>query len=189
MSSSLSKTLRLLGQKKNSALKILDLGVGSGCLLLSLLHELPYASGIGVDLSFGALQCAQENAQNLHLHNRALFVQGRWGDALKGPFDIITSNPPYIQTSTLPFLDQNVISFDPLLALDGGEDGLNAYRYLLPQVKKYLSPTGHFLLEIGSGQASCVNALLRHENYSDICLYQDLEHRARVFSCSYSFLF
>lgn len=175
----LKKTSRL-----DSPLKILDLGTGSGCLLLSLLSELPSAFGIGVDLKLEALRVAQENSKILSLFQRTGFIQSFWADALKGSFDVIISNPPYIKSSVIPELDANVRLYDPLLALDGGKDGLACYQYLIPQTRKLLSSTGLFLLEIGYDQAYEIEDLLRFSGFQNIKVHLDLESRPRVVSCT-----
>lgn len=163
-------------------LHILDLGTGSGCLLLSLLHNLPQATGIGIDLSFEALSCAYENSKILEVDQRSFFIQSSWTEALKGEFDIIVSNPPYIPSSEICLLDSNVKLFDPHLALDGGHDGLDPYRSLLPSVQKFLSPQGLFLVEIGSTQAQDVQSLFKGCGLKNITIHHDLENRPRVIS-------
>ncbi|HQS83750.1 MAG: protein-(glutamine-N5) methyltransferase, release factor-specific [Alphaproteobacteria bacterium 16-39-46] len=166
----------------NTSLRILDLGTGSGCLLLSLLHMLPNAEGVGVDLSFKAALCARQNAFNLDLSQRASFIQGSWTEALSGKFDLIVSNPPYIPTSEIPHLDPSVRLFDPFLALDGGIDGLDPYRNLIPKFKDLLSPKGFVLVEIGSTQSFDVEKIFQAENFQNIMCYQDIERRPRVIS-------
>jgi len=146
------------------------------------LHTLPKAKGIGVDLSFEATHCAQENARHLRLDQRALFIQGSWTEALEGKFDLIISNPPYIPTSDIPHLESNVRLFDPLLALDGGQDGLDPYRYLIPKFKNLLSESGFALLEIGATQFPDVEKIFKTENFQEIQCHLDLEGRPRVIS-------
>ncbi|MBS0186338.1 MAG: peptide chain release factor N(5)-glutamine methyltransferase [Proteobacteria bacterium] len=163
-------------------LRILDLGTGSGCLLLSLLHMFPNAQGVGVDLSFEAAYCAQENARHLNLDQRSLFIQGSWTEALEGKFDLIISNPPYIPTSDILHLDSSVRLFDPLLALDGGQDGLDSYRHLIPKFKHLLSLRGLVLVEIGATQFSDVEKIFKTENFQEIQCHLDLEGRPRVIS-------
>ena len=131
-------------------LKILDLGTGSGCLLLALLSELPDAWGIGVDVSESALVCARANAELLRLADRAAFVCADWADALQGQFDIIVSNPPYIADDEWAVLDPGVREFEPSAALRGGVDGLAAYRCILPALHRLLSPEGRAFVEIGA---------------------------------------
>jgi release factor glutamine methyltransferase len=147
-------------EQRASAPRILDLGVGSGCLLLALLSELPQAWGMGVDLSAQALALARENARRLGLAARALLVRGRWGEALAGRFDLIVSNPPYVAAGELAGLAPEVRTFEPALALVAGEDGLDAYRGLAGDCARLLAPGGRAVLEIGRGQGDAVAAIL-----------------------------
>jgi release factor glutamine methyltransferase len=140
-------------------LRLLDLGTGTGCLLLTLLAELPGAEGIGVDVSPAAVAVARENATALALDGRAQFVCGTWAHGLGGPFDIIVSNPPYIRSGDLKGLDPEVANYDPVLALDGGGDGLEAYRQILAASLSLATPAA-VLFEIGQGQADAVLRLL-----------------------------
>jgi release factor glutamine methyltransferase len=124
---------------KNIPLTILDLGTGTGCLLLSLLQELPLATGVGVDISAGAIQTAQQNAEALHLSGRASFIAADWSEMmLKIPFDVVISNPPYIADAEIPGLEPEVRQYDPLLALAGGVDGLDCYRSISKLLAKLL---------------------------------------------------
>ena len=143
---------------RTAPLRVLDLGTGSGCLLLALLSELPQASGIGVDLSAGALAVARRNAVRLGLADRASFVQGRWGEALSGRFDLIVVNPPYVAAGAP--LPPDVAAYEPASALFAGPSGLDAYAALAPDLARLLAPTGVAALELGAGQAESVAALL-----------------------------
>ncbi len=145
---------------RRAPLRILDLGTGTGCLLLALLSELPRASGLGVDLSGAALATARNNARSLGLAQRARFSQGNWADGLIGPWQVIVSNPPYIMEDVLADLAPEVACYDPRLALSGGVDGLAAYRSLIPQAARLLGPNGTLALEVGAGQAEDVERLL-----------------------------
>jgi release factor glutamine methyltransferase len=136
---------------------ILDLGTGTGCLLLAALSEFPSAFGIGVDRSSAALSLAARNAARLDLANRAALICADWANALGARFDLILCNPPYIATSALAGLMPEVAQYEPHLALDGGPDGLRAYRWLLPDLPRLLNPGGLALLELGAGQASAVS--------------------------------
>jgi release factor glutamine methyltransferase len=151
--------LDLIGARRRQPLAVLDLGTGSGCLLLALLHELPMARGVGRDLSGDALVTAKENAKAAGVGIRCDFEQGSWGAGLTGLFDLIVSNPPYIPKDHLGDLAREVIGHDPVLALDGGADGLDAYRALMPALARLLAPDGVAVLEIGAGQRDDVLSL------------------------------
>lgn len=138
---------------------ILDLGTGSGCLLLAVLHERPEAFGVGIDRSAGALAIARGNAARCGLSDRAAFVQGDWAEAIEARFDLILSNPPYIPAPDIPGLMPEVALHEPMSALDGGPDGLDAYRRIIPSLPRLLSPAGRAVLEIGIGQSEAVSAL------------------------------
>jgi len=140
--------------------RVLDLGVGSGCLLLALLSELPWAVGIGVDCLPGAVATARRNAAALGLTDRARVELGNWGAGLEPGYDIILANPPYIPSATLAGLMPEVVCYEPRIALDGGPDGLAAYRALAPQLHSLLAPAGMAVLELGAGQLTSVSALL-----------------------------
>ena len=141
--------------------RILDLGTGTGCLLLAALTEFPEASGTGVDLSPDAAALANDNALALGLANRAAMLVGSWADALDGHFDLILSNPPYITTPDLATLMPEVIAHEPARALDGGADGLVAYRRIIADLPRLLAPGGVAVLELGIGQDEAVAALAR----------------------------
>ena len=142
------------------ALRIADLGTGSGAILLALLSELPHAFGIGTDISEGALRTARTNAATLGLGQRAAFLACSYASALSGPFDLIVSNPPYIARAEIAGLAVEVRRHDPVRALDGGADGLDAYRALIPQACGLLHPGGSLVVEVGVGQAGDVEALM-----------------------------
>lgn len=146
---------------RRQPLQILDFGTGTGCLLLALLHELPCAAGVGIDRSSAALAVARRNAAQLGLADRVRFCEGDWGQALNGRFDVILSNPPYIPSADMAGLAPEV-QHEPRLALDGGPDGLAAYRALAPDIARLLQPVGLAALEIGQGQASAVEDILRN---------------------------
>jgi len=145
---------------KRRSLRIADLGTGSGAILLALLKELPDAQGIGTDISAEALSTAAGNAERLGLAERASFVQCNYAQALQGPFDLIVSNPPYIPTVDIAGLDIDVREHDPLRALDGGADGLDAYRALIPQAVALLGAGGALLVEVGHDQSDAVARLM-----------------------------
>jgi release factor glutamine methyltransferase len=141
-------------------LEIADLGTGSGALLLALLSELPLARGVGTDMSSEALGCARDNAAVLGLSARAAFVACDFAAALQGPFDLVVSNPPYVRRADIATLAAEVRVFDPPLALDGGADGLDAYRVIAATARHLLSPDGVLVLELGAGQLGAVEGLL-----------------------------
>jgi release factor glutamine methyltransferase len=145
---------------RTGALRIADLGTGSGAILLALLSELPGAAGIGTDRDAGALAVARGNAQDLGLAGRADFVACDFGAAIAGGCDLVVSNPPYIATADIATLAPDVRDFDPLLALDGGSDGLAAYRAIAADARRLLAPGGWLVVEIGIGQAAAVTTLL-----------------------------
>jgi release factor glutamine methyltransferase len=141
-------------------LRIADIGTGSGAILLALLSELPLALGIGTDLSVAALRTARFNAVRLGLAERAHFVACDFMAALSGPFDLVLSNPPYIRTQDIAGLAREVREHDPHQALDGGADGLDAYRALIPQAARLLAPGGSLIVEVGDGQSGDVQGLM-----------------------------
>lgn len=145
---------------RGAPLEVLELGVGTGCLLLTLLAELPQVRGAGVDLSAKALEVARGNAAALGLAGRCRLVQGDWTNAITGMFDVVISNPPYIPSADIAGLDPEVATHEPRLALDGGADGLSFYRRLAGDIARLLRPQGLLALEVGEGQARPVAALL-----------------------------
>lgn len=160
---------------------MLDLGVGSGTILLAVLAERPAAKGLGIDASDDALAVARENAANLDLNNRAAFMHGDWtaglGDA---SFDLVVSNPPYIPSKVIETLEPEVRDHEPRLALDGGEDGLDAYRLLAPEILRVLKPAGMFAVEIGYDQSADVEALFREAGAQQVRTVKDLSTHDRV---------
>jgi release factor glutamine methyltransferase len=142
-------------------LRVLDLGTGTGCLLLAVLHDRAAAFGIGVDRSEAAARTARDNARALGLADRAAFTVGDWATALAGRFDLVLSNPPYIPDSDIAALEPEVREHDPRLAQSGGADGLDAYRALAAALPGLLAPGGTAVVELGIGQAADVAALFR----------------------------
>ncbi|MDH4385449.1 MAG: peptide chain release factor N(5)-glutamine methyltransferase [Caulobacter sp.] len=160
---------------------VLDLGVGSGAILLAILAERPAARGLGVDTSEEALAVARENAANLDLNDRAAFLRGDWTAGLgDDSFDVVVSNPPYIPTAHIETLDPEVRDHEPRLALDGGEDGLDAYRLLAPEILRVLKPGGLMAVEIGHDQSAAVEALFRAAGVAQVRTVKDLALRDRV---------
>jgi release factor glutamine methyltransferase len=142
------------------SLRIADIGTGSGAILLALLSELPDACGFGTDISVAALRTASANAAALGLADRAAFVACDYAAALSGAFDLIVSNPPYIRSAEIAGLATEVREHDPLPALDGGTDGLDAYRALIPQTARLLAPRGVLVVEVGQGQSGDIEGLM-----------------------------
>ena len=162
---------------------VLDLGVGSGAILLAILAERDGARGLGVDVSEEALAVARENAANLGLAGRTAFLRGDWTAGLGADeFDLVVSNPPYIPTGDIAGLAPEVRDHDPRLALDGGADGLDAYRELAPQIIRVLRPGGRFAIEIGPGQRQAVEAQMAAAGAVDLAATNDLAGRERVVS-------
>jgi release factor glutamine methyltransferase len=163
------------------AFQMLDLGVGSGAILLAILAERPAAKGLGIDSSSEALAVAKENAANLDLNNRAAFLRGDWTAGLgDDQFDLVVSNPPYIPTADIDTLDPEVRDHEPRLALDGGPDGLDAYRLLAPEILRVLKPGGLFAVEIGHDQSAAVEALFKAAGAGQVRTTKDLGTRDRV---------
>ncbi|MEM7124472.1 MAG: peptide chain release factor N(5)-glutamine methyltransferase, partial [Pseudomonadota bacterium] len=164
---------------RSAPMRLLDLGSGTGCLLLALLHELPASTGLGVDASDDALALARNNAARLSLGDRAAFQSGDWADGMTGPFDVVVSNPPYIETATLADLEPEVATWEPCGALDGGADGLDAYRRIVAQLKPILADEGIAVLEHGPGQADAIATLANQGGLSVVERRPDLEGRER----------
>lgn len=150
-------------QAPEGPVSLLDIGTGSGCVLLSALHELPRATGVGSDRDPAAVEAARANAHRLGLAPRARFFCGSWLEAVAGPFDFVISNPPYIPDGEIDGLAAEVARFDPRGALDGGGDGLDAYRQIAPRLASTLKPGGWAVFETGAGQADAVRDLLRRD--------------------------
>lgn len=169
-------------EDRSRALRFLDLGTGSGCLLLALLSEYPSAQGLGVDISPAAVTMAAVNAERLGLRARARFMVADWAAGIDGVFDVVICNPPYIEHADIPALAPEVRLHDPLLALDGGEDGFAAYRDLVPALPALLCPGGLAVLECGLGQAGEVSELLAAAGLSEILVHKDLSGIDRCLS-------
>jgi release factor glutamine methyltransferase len=173
--------LALKAYPEGLAFEMLDLGVGSGAILLSVLAERPAAKGLGTDVSLEALAVAKENAANLDLNDRAAFLRTSWGDGLgDGSFDLVVSNPPYIATEVIETLEPEVRDHEPRLALDGGADGLEAYRVLAPEVLRLLKPGGMFAVEIGFDQAEAVRPMFEAAGGQGVQVVKDLSNLERV---------
>jgi release factor glutamine methyltransferase len=163
------------------AFNVLDLGIGSGAILLSILMERPKAKGLGVDVSEEALAVARDNAALLGLERRTALLRTDWtaglGDA---SFELVVSNPPYIPTADIAALQPEVRDHEPRLALDGGPDGLDAYRLLAPEILRVLRPGGMFAVEVGIGQAPDVERLFQAAGAEGLVVHNDLAARPRV---------
>jgi len=174
---------RLGARQAGQPLRLLDLGTGSGCILIALLNELPLAFGVGVDLAPGAAMIARDNARDNDVGGRSAFVTGDWATAIgAAPFDLVVSNPPYIESRALAGLDARVRLHDPVLALDGGPDGLAPYRLLAPEAMRLLRPGGVAAFEVGAGQAADVAALMRAAGFAATQVTADLAGVMRVVS-------
>lgn len=174
--------------------RILDLGCGTGCILIALLSELPGAYGVGVDLALGAVRIALRNAIENGVGGRSAFMAGDWAAAIgcdarlsgygagEGNFDLVVSNPPYIVCWELAGLPEGVRLHDPMRALDGGADGLDPYRVLAPEAMRLLRTGGIAAFEVGAGQAADVAAMLRHAGFDEVAVSEDLAGVMRVVS-------
>ncbi len=163
-----------------SPARILDLGTGTGCILISLLAEFPDSIGLGVDLSPGALDTARQNAVFHGVEDRAEFRESNWFSNVDGEFDLIVSNPPYIAESIVPTLSPEVKNHDPILALEGGKDGLQAYREIFSKIFSHLKPGGIALFEIGFEQGDDVMRLIGESRIREKRVHRDLAGLARV---------
>lgn len=144
---------------RRATLNILDLGTGSGAILVTLLAELPNCRGVGIDIATGAVAAARANAERHGVQSRAQFTAGDWSRRVKERFDVVVSNPPYIETAIIPTLQVDVRDHDPHLALDGGADGFDAIHDILLDLGRILTPGGVALIEIGAGQAATMKEL------------------------------
>jgi release factor glutamine methyltransferase len=160
-------------------LRVADLGTGSGAIMLALLSELPNTSGVGTDVNVAALSVARENARRLGL-DRARFLACDMAAALRGPFDIIVSNPPYIASHEIAALAPDVRDFDPRCALDGGPDGLRFYRSIVAAAPALLAPGGALIVELGADQAHAVAALFAAEGLVPLLPRPDLSGMQRA---------
>ena len=160
---------------------MLDLGVGSGTILLAVLAERPAAKGLGIDVSEEALAVARENAANLDLAGRTALLRGDWTNGLgDDSFDLVVSNPPYIATDVIETLEPEVRDHEPRLALDGGPDGLDAYRVLAGEILRVLKPGAMFAVEIGYDQSQAVEDLFRQAGVQNVRTIKDLSVNDRV---------
>ena len=171
---------------RDRTLSLLDLGTGTGCILVTLLAELPRAQGLGTDLSPSALALAAANAVRLGVGSRAAFMAADWLDGIAGKFDLVLSNPPYLASGEISGLAPEVAAYDPMLALDGGPDGLDAYRRIAAGAPAVLAEGGRLLVEIGAGQAAQVSDIFRAAGLKldpSQAIGRDLAGRPRVVAC------
>ncbi len=169
----INQALKILTNKDESY-RFLDLGTGTGCLLLSLLQEFKNATGVAVDISAQALEVTQLNVELLKMQDRVTLLQQNWGDSLTEKFDLIVSNPPYIPRDDITYLEKDVKLYDPILALDGGIDGLDPYRYLAKQIFLLLKPQAYAILEFGYGQSESIKQIFLQEGYKVEMILLDL---------------
>ncbi|MGH6910799.1 MAG: peptide chain release factor N(5)-glutamine methyltransferase [Phenylobacterium sp.] len=166
---------------EHAAWSILDLGIGSGAIILSILAERPAARGLGIDVSSEAIAVARDNAANLGLSGRLALLRGDWTEGLaEASFDLVVSNPPYIATDVIETLEPEVRDHEPRIALEGGPDGLMHYRRLAPEIMRVLKPGGRFAVEIGYDQKEAVEALFREAGAAGVTTALDLANRDRV---------
>lgn len=176
--------LSLRADRKLSRLSVLDIGTGTGCLLLSLMSELAISTGVGTDISVGAINTARSNALALGMDERSEFLVCDFVEAVKGSFDIIVSNPPYIRSDLLSHLQREVSLFDPARALDGGEDGLFAYRRIVAELSRLLASDGIVVMEIGYDQELAVRSILETAGLVRIASHRDLSGHVRCISAA-----
>jgi len=173
-------------RKDITPVRILDLGAGSGCLILTLVAEIgkmigmDHVSGVAVDISDDALTITNVNTDAFGLTPCVEVIKSNWLDAVEGMFDIIVSNPPYINHDVIETLDKNVRDYDPMMALDGGDDGLNPYRVILPQIRTYMKKGAFFAVEHGYDQQQKIGLMFENEGFEQIRLHKDYANHDRV---------
>jgi release factor glutamine methyltransferase len=173
-----------LASRRDAPLRILDLGTGSGAILGALLSHFPNARGVGVDISEAACRLARRNLHGLGLASRVCVLCGDWTKALRGGFDVIVSNPPYVAAREFARLAPEVRDHDPKLALDGGKDGLAAYRAIVPSLAALAKPGGIVALELGAGQAGSVAHMLASSGFTLLAVHPDLAgHERAITAC------
>lgn len=172
--------LEALGPRKDHELRIIDLGTGTGAICMALLSQLPHATGVGVDISTDALGTAMQNAVANGFGDRFAALQSNWFEKISGTYDVIVSNPPYIRSSVIASLDREVREHDPLLALDGGTDGVDAYRVIAGQARKFLAPDGLIAVETGFDQHNAVRAIFVENSFVQAFARKDYAGNDRV---------
>jgi release factor glutamine methyltransferase len=178
--------LELLGRRRADPIRILDLGTGSGVILCALLSEFVHATGVAVDLSEAACDLCRRNLQHNGLAARATVIAGSWTHAVEGRYDLIVSNPPYIESGVIPDLDPEVKHYDPLLALDGGSDGLDAYRSIAGLIPGWMCPESIVIFEVGDQQATSVTEVMGRAGLRPLGRWRDLggHDRALAFAAA-----
>ncbi len=177
----------LMGERLEERLRILDLGTGSGALLCALLSEFKASWGVGVDISFAASVNAKQNLMLNGLDGRGSVLSGDWSKSLIGGFDLIISNPPYIEHGAISELAVEVRDYDPALALDGGTDGYDCYREIIPDLPRLLKSGGWAILEAGAGQAGAIKATLESSGFTDAVGFEDYGGHERAIAVRKSF--
>ncbi|MBH69493.1 MAG: protein-(glutamine-N5) methyltransferase, release factor-specific [Rhodospirillaceae bacterium] len=170
---------------RNMPLKMLDLGTGTGCLLLSALYEFPHSTGVGIDVDIACVLLGQENAVRHGLEKRAIFKVGNWYAKINSKFDVILCNPPYVPTNHISKLQPEVFKFEPYIALDGGPDGLDCYRSLAPGLADLLAPDGLIFMEIGFDQKFTVTEIMEKYTLKVNAIEKDLAAHDRCLILSY----
>ena len=166
--------------KKNKVKNILDLGTGSGCILLSVLKENKMINGLGIDLSKEAINIALQNSKKLQLDKQSNFLISNWMSSINFKYDIVVSNPPYIASRDIKKLSKNVKNYDPLLSLDGGDDGLNCYRVIAKDLKRIINKNAIIIVEIGYNQSISVIEIFKKNDFELIKKYNDINGLERV---------
>ena len=165
---------------KNEVKNILDLGTGSGCILLSILKENKMINGLGIDLSKDAISIAKQNSKKLNLETQSNFLISNWMSSLNYKYDLVVSNPPYIASEDIKKLSKSVKIYDPILSLDGGDDGLNSYRLIASDLKRVVSKNALIIIEIGYNQSLQVIEIFKKNNFKLTKKYNDINGLDRV---------
>ena len=166
--------------KKNEVKNILDLGTGSGCILLSVLKENKMINGLGIDLSKEAINIAQKNSKKLQVEKQSNFLISNWMESINFKFDVVVSNPPYIPSKDIKKLSKDVKKFDPLISLDGGEDGLSCYRLIVKDLKRVITKNAIIIIEIGCNQSKLVEEIFKKNDFKLVKKYNDINGLDRV---------
>ena len=166
--------------KKNDVKNILDLGTGSGCILLSVLKENKMINGLGIDLSKEAINIAQKNSKKLQVEKQSNFLISNWMESINFKFDVVVSNPPYIPSKDIKKLSKDVKKFDPLISLDGGEDGLSCYRLIVKDLKRVITKNAIIIIEIGCNQSKLVEEIFKQNDFKLVKKYNDINGLDRV---------